>query len=147
MLNKNDFTLERGLFALLRSHFRTDPWKLPVVVETVEPFQRPNLHLTIEELLAAVDPPPGLVGMVTPDHTHGPSLSKLSRPASAAPFEEGPVEYLDVPLADDCRLTCVKQGLYLFKADGHPIALLVSEPPFFRPGGEIRAEVMAADRE
>src|SRR5262249_7199075 len=134
---------ESALHARLRDHFGTDPAKLPVVAQTVETYARPNLHLTIEELTAGIDPPPSLVGVITPDHSYAPTLAKLSRPLSATPFEEGPVEYLDVLLADDRRLACVKQGLYLFRADGRPVALLITEAMLFRPTEGVKVEVMA----
>jgi cell division protease FtsH len=138
---------EPALLGRLRRHFGTDPAGLPVVVENFDSFQRPNLHLTVEALLAGSDPPPVLVGMVVPDHSYGPSLSKLSRPTTAAHFEEGPVEFVDIPLGDERRLACVRQGLYLFRADGHPIAMLVTEASFYRPDSGFKAEVMAPDQE
>src|SRR5579885_1623673 len=115
------------LFVRLRYHFGTDPGKLPVVEQTFEAYDRANLHLTTEELLAGSDPPPTLVGVVVPDRFSGVSLAKLSRPATARGYEEGPVEYVDVALADNQRLGCVKQGLYLFREGGRPAVLLVAE--------------------
>jgi hypothetical protein len=138
---------EPALYARLRKHFGTDPAQLPVVAEEFEAYNRANLHLAVEEVLAAADAPPDLAGVITPEHSYGPSLAKLSRPASAMPFEPGPVEYVDVPLGDDRRLSCVKQGLYLFRVEGRPVALLITEPPMFRPGGGPKAEVMAHDRD
>ena len=139
--------LEPALYARLRDHFGTEPARLPVVTGTFQTFDRPNLHLAIEALLAGVDTPPAPVGVVTPEHSYGPSLAKLSRPTTAAPFEEGPVEYADVQLDEGRRLACLKQGLYLFRAAGRPVALLVSEPEMFRPDGGPKVEVMAPDRE
>jgi hypothetical protein len=139
--------MEPALLARLRRHFGTDPAGLPVVIENFESFQRPNLHLTIEKLLAGTTPPPNLIGMVMPEHSHGPSLSKFSRPVTAAAFEEGPVEYVDTPLGDERRLACVKQGLYLFHDDGRPVAMLVADASIFRPDGGFKAEVMALDQE
>jgi AAA+ superfamily predicted ATPase len=137
---------EPALLARLRQHFGTDPASLPVVVENFESFQRPNFHLTVENLLAEKTPAPVLVGMVIPEHSQGPSLSKFSRHATAAAFEEGPVEYVDTPLGDERRLACVKQGLYLFSADGQPVAMLVADASLYRLDGGFKAEVMALDR-
>ncbi len=103
--------------------------------------------MTTEELLAGSDPPPTLVGVVVPDRFSGVSLAKLSRPATARGYEEGPVEYVDVALADNQRLGCVKQGLYLFREGGRPAVLLVAEEETYRPEKSLRAAVMAADRE
>jgi hypothetical protein len=137
---------EPVLYARLRDHFGTDPAELPVVAQDFQDYNRPNLHLAVEEVLAGADGPPALLGVVTPEHSFGPTLAKLSRPASAMAFEPGPVEYVDVDLGGDRRLACVKQGVYLFRAEGRPVALLLTEPPMFRPDGGPKAEVMAPDR-
>jgi cell division protease FtsH len=134
-----------ALFNRLRKHFGTDPAKLPVVEQKFQAYQRANLHLTVEELLRDWSPAPALLGIVLPYEHMGVSLGKLSRPATAKHYEEGPVQYEDVQLADDQKLACVKQGLYLFRDGGRPVALLVSEAD--RYFGGINAEVMAPDRD
>jgi hypothetical protein len=135
-----------ALFARLRRHFGTDPARLPVVEQQFQTYEWANLHLTIGELVGKSDPPPALVGVVLPYQHMGVSLAKLSRPATAKGYEEGPVGYVDVQLADDQRLACVKQGLYTFRDEGRPLALLIAEPEHFY-SNQIRVEVMAADRE
>jgi hypothetical protein len=44
---------EPGFLTRLRAHFDTDPAALPVVEQDFAIYDRPNLHLTVEELLAA----------------------------------------------------------------------------------------------
>ncbi|HVL11588.1 MAG TPA: AAA family ATPase [Gemmata sp.] len=134
-----------ALFTRLRGHFGTDPAKLPVIEQKFQFYDRANLHLTVEELLAKAGPH-SLVGVVLPHEYSGVSLAKLSRPATAKGYEEGPVEYVDVQLADDQRLACVRQGLYTCRDDGKPVALLVSESERFYSTG-ITVEVMASDRD
>ena len=136
-----------ALFARLRRHFGVDPAKLPVVEQMFPGYDRANLHLTLGELLAGSKPPSALVGVVLPNQYSGVSLAKLSRPATARGYEEGPVEYLDVQLADDQRLACVKQGLYTFHDDGRPIALLLAEEETYRSEKGLHVAVMAVDRE
>ncbi|AMV23686.1 ATP-dependent zinc metalloprotease FtsH [Gemmata sp. SH-PL17] len=135
-----------ALFTRLRKHFGTDPAKLPVIEQTFQSYDRANLHLTIEELLAGADP--ALVGVVLPNLYSGVSLARLARPTTGKEYEEGPVEFVDVQLANDQRLACVKQGLYTFRDDGHPVALLLTEEDrrAFRDRG-LQVEVMAPDRE
>ena len=77
---------------------------MPVVEQAFSGYERANLHLTVEELVAKSDPPAELVGVVLPSQFVGVSLAKLSRPATAKDYEAGPVEYADVQLADDQRL-------------------------------------------
>ena len=134
-----------ALFNRLRKHFGTDPVNLPVIGQKFQNYQRANLHLTIEEILASSGPS-ALIGVVLPHEYSGVSLAKLSRPATARGYEEGPVEYVDVQLADNQKLACVKQGLYTLRDGGRPVALLISEPDRYYADG-ISVEVMAADRE
>ncbi|HJZ56213.1 MAG TPA: AAA family ATPase, partial [Gemmataceae bacterium] len=135
-----------ALFARLWNHFGTDPAGLPVIEQEFHGYERANLHLTIGELVAASSLPPVLVGVVLPSQYSPVSLAKLSRPETAKGYEEGPVQYLDVQLADDQRLACVKQGLYTFRDDGRPAALLVTEPAHVFMD-QIPVAVMACDRE
>jgi len=135
-----------ALFTRLSKHFGTDPAKLPVIEQTFETYRRANLHLTIEELLVSSKPPMALVGIVLPYHYSGVSIAKLSRPTTAQGYEDGPVEYVDVQLADNQKLACVKQGLYTFREGDQPVALLIAEPERYYSGG-IQTEVMALDRE
>src|SRR5262249_44522809 len=120
---------EPALFAGLRDHFGTDPAKLPVVEQSFQHYHRPNLHLAVEEMLAEPGRTPSFIGIVVSQQSDNVTLAKLSRPRSAAAFDEGPVEYADVALAGGRRLACVKRGLYRFRDGDTPVALLVAENP------------------
>src|SRR5262245_61861495 len=135
-----------ALFTRLRKHFGTDPAKLPVVEQNFPAYDRANLHLTVEELLADSEPRPELVGVVLPHQYSGVSLAKLTRPSTAKGYEEGPVEYVDVQLADEQRLACVKQGLYTFRQEGAPLALLLVEEETYRTEKGVQVAVMAPTR-
>lgn len=130
------------LFSRLHNQFGGDPAKLPVIEQVYGFYDRANLHLAIEELADAADDKPALVGIVMTEDYHSVSLSKLSRPATAESYDEGPVEYIDEPLPNGQRMSCVKRGLYLFRIDGKPHALLISEQQYSRSPG-IVAEIMA----
>jgi hypothetical protein len=130
----------------LRGHFGCEPATLPVLEQSFELYERPNLHLALEELLSEPRRQAELVGMVALQHYSMPTLAHLSREKSAAAFDEGPVEYVDVGLPDDRQLACVKQGLYLVHEDGRPLALLVREDHPFRSRG-IAAEVLGTERD
>src|SRR5262245_44451665 len=137
---------EPTLLRRLRDHFDCEPATLPVLEQGFELYERPNLHLAIEELLAGPGREAELVGVVVLQHYHPPTLAHLSRERSAQQFDEGPVEYVDVGLPDDRRLACVKQGLYLVGEEGRPLALLVREDQPFMSRG-IAVEVMASERD
>ncbi len=129
----------------LRTHFGCEPSGLTVVEQSFAFYERPNLHLAIEDLLSKPRCGAALVGIVVPEEYHSVSLSKLSRDATARSFDEGPVEYADVALAGERRLACVKRGLYLFQDQSQPVVMLVSEQQYTRTPG-IVVEAMALDR-
>lgn len=93
------------MLALLRSHFGTDPSSLPVVEQDFAGYNRANLHLSIADLL-----PPGedyqLLEIVPRHEYESINLPKLSRRETSPQYQRGPVEYLDVPLADNRTLGC-----------------------------------------
>jgi hypothetical protein len=130
----------------LRKHFNGDPADFPVVEQQFDLHDRPNLHLAIEELLAGPDRSAKLLGVLSGDEYRSPSLGRLSRRASAKQFEQGPVEYIDLPLPGDKHLACVKSGLYLVDDEGKPLALLVTKPPHAHPP-VVQVEVMASERD
>jgi cell division protease FtsH len=109
-------------------------------------YERPNLHLAVEDLLGEPDRRAEVVGVVVAEEYHGVSLARLSGESSSAHFEEGPVEYADVPLPGEQHLACIKRGLYLVREEDQPLALLVSEQQYSRSPG-ITVEVMAPQRD
>src|SRR5258707_7217804 len=96
------------LLGQLRRHFKSDPARNPVVEETFDFHERPNLHLAIEELLKEPDRPPVLIGIVVPEEYRSVTLSKLSAERASKEFLEGPVEFVDVEVGMGRRLACVK---------------------------------------
>lgn len=134
------------LFKLLRDHFDADPAALPVLEQTYAYYERANLHLAIDELAKTADGPTTLAGIIVNEDYYSVGLSKLSRPASAENYDLGPVEYVDEPLPNGLRLSCVKRGLYLFRIGDMPLALLISERQHSRSPG-LFAEIMAPARD
>lgn len=128
----------------LRKHFGGDPAELPVVELQFQMHDRPNLHLAIEELTA--DSSVQLLGVVSHDEYHGPSLARLSRDVLARRFEVGPVEYADVQLPGGKNLACVKGGLYFIRERDKPLAVLLAIPPHSHPP-VLQVQVMAGDRD
>lgn len=134
-----------ALLARLRKHLGMDPAKLTVLEQEFAVYERPNLHLAIEELLQELPPEVDLVGVV-PHHDYQTArLARLCREATAREYDEGPVEYSDTPLADGRQLACVRCGLYLLRTGGGPIALLVTQDRYYRE--RIIVEAMGTDRE
>jgi hypothetical protein len=126
--------------------FGCDPATLPVVEQQFAPYERANLHLAIAEMLADPRRRSELLGVIVLEEYRGASLARLSRPASAKSYDQGPVEYADVPLPGERHLGCVKNGLYLIREDDRPLAVLLTESP--RPWQpQIGVEVMAPERD
>ena len=134
------------LLRRLRKHFDAEPADLPVVEQHFDLYDRPNLHLAIEEMRADPKRPAELLGVLGRDEYHSPSLGRLSRDASDKQFEQGPVQYVDVSLPGGRHLACVKSGVYLVHDDDQPLALLVTMPVHHHPPG-LQVEVMAPERE
>jgi hypothetical protein len=140
--SKTDPTLLRRL----RKHFGTDPAELPIVEQPFADYERPNLHLALQELLAEPGRRAEQIGILILDQYREARLAELTRAASAKRFEEGPVKYVDVPIAGGHQLACVKRALYLFRDGDEPAALLLGESAYsHRPG--LFVEVMAAGKE
>lgn len=133
------------LYAMLRSHFGTDPSHLPVIEQEFQEYHRPNLHLSLQEMIPA-DGDVRLTGVVTSHVYDTVTLSKLSRNETARQYQRGPVEYRETPLADNRTLACVNRGLYLFNEDSVPIALLLVQDPH-RHTQAIQVSIMSSDRE
>jgi cell division protease FtsH len=133
------------LLQRLERHFRNDPATLPVVEQHFAVYERPNLHLAIEELIRSMDAHFELTGIVSYEEYNRASLARLSRKGSAKHFDRGPVEYVDVALHGDQRLACVKNGLYLFHDERQPLALLLEQEQHWSQN--LLVEVMAPDRE
>src|SRR5437016_153714 len=124
MARKKRLVKRHSLLPRLRKHLGADPATLPVLEQNFATYERPNLHLAIEEILQELTDPHELVGIVAQIQYDLPRLSKLSRESTARYYETGPVEYTDVPLADGRHLACVKGGLYVLRDVDSPLVLL-----------------------
>jgi cell division protease FtsH len=134
------------LLQLLRDHFNQEPSTLPVVEQKFAFYERPNLHLAMEELLAGSGSQARLVGIVELEEYREATLAKLSRPVSAHRYDEGPVEYVDVQLPGNQSLACIKKGLYLVREGNEQFAMLLGENHYAWPP-RVTVQVMAPERD
>jgi len=111
---------EPALLRRLRRHFDTDPAELPIVEQEFAVYQRPNLHLALEETFAEPRRRAEQIGVLILEQYREARLAELTRATSAKRFDEGPVKYIDVPIASGRRLACVKRALYLFRVEDKP---------------------------
>ena len=142
MANKKRPVRRTGLYWRLHKHLAQYPGKLAVFEQTFEAYERPNLHLAIEELLQELKEKVERLGVLTQHEYDSARLAKMARAATAKNYESGSVEYTDVPLADGRLLACIKRALFLIREPAGALALLVEKD---HHQGSIIVEVMAAD--
>jgi hypothetical protein len=129
----------------LRRHLRVDPATLPVLEQSFAVYERPNLHLALEEVFRETQAGVDSTGIVSEHDYYLLRLAKLAQKSTSRRYHTGPVEYADVALADGRHLACVRSGLFLLYDETVPIALLVDEDRIRRSG--VSVEVMAPERE
>ena len=76
-----------GLLWRLRRHLQADPGKLAVLEQTFQGYERPNLHLAIEELLKEMPEKPQQMGVLTQHEYDSARLAKMSRASTG--WEDG----------------------------------------------------------
>lgn len=138
---------------LLREHFSAEPAAFPVVAEKFDASEHPNLQRAIESYLAAPGRSSRLVG-VTGDQAFAygmVGLSQLIMPAKSGLWggmnvTEGPVQYVNIAVADDKVAACVQCGLYLVSDNERRLAVLVRGPSEMGISRHVFFEVMASDR-
>jgi cell division protease FtsH len=132
-----------SLIQQLQKHLGSNAAESPVVRQDFEVYERPNLHLAIEELVGknGQRAPLGVV-----ERDYNVTLARLVSEASANDFARGPVEFVDVELGSKDRLACVKRGVYLINDGGdNNLAILVATQTDSYPP-KILIEVMARER-
>lgn len=134
------------------AHLATDPSVLPVVSETFDPAEHPNLQLALDAWLAEAGRGGELLGVISEHQRYmGLSLTGLiaqPRPGfmGPPPPELGPVEYVNVELADGAVLPCIQAGLYLLRDGETRLALAVNGPIEQGPRPSVRVEALAPER-
>jgi len=135
----------------LRTHFGREPNTLPVVSESFETYEHPNLQTAIDEYLSQPGRSAEIVGIISPNKFMGLGLADLVAPGGPALFgqgqaTEGPVEYVNITLESERVMTCVNCGLYLVSDGDGRLAVLVRNASGFRPLQRLDVEVMAGQR-
>ena len=145
-------TQESVFVRRLTDHFGATPATLPIIAETFEKHEHPNVHLALEDYLARDGRSADLLGFLGSQPYMSASLSDLVAPPSkglmgGTPIGEGPVQYVNIPLGGDQVLTCVQRGLYLIKDGLRRLAVLVGAGNDFHPWHQqVKLEAMAPDR-
>lgn len=140
-----------GFHGLLRAHFGVDPQSLPIVAESFDPNEHPNLHLAMESYLNQPGRSAELHGVAGEHAYPGVSLSGLVRPAEDNLFEVrsfsvGPIQYVNIAVDDDV-LACVQVGLYLVRDGDERFAVLVRGPMDIGYRSKAQVEVLGRTKE
>lgn len=136
----------------LREHFGAEPATQPVVSETFDSTDHPNLQIALDAYLGEAGRSFTLVGIISEQKKYmGIGLSDLLMPArgglmGAGGPMEGPVEYVNFDLDTGRVLTCVQSGLYLIGEGERRLAVLVSGPSRQDMRQKLRVEAMATER-
>ena len=140
---------EPELRARIREHIGVEPVALPIVAEGFDTSEQPNLQLALDAWLADDGRSGELLGIIS-DHRRymGLSMSELLAPGRGPmmgppPPAPGPVEFVNITLADGRVLQCIQAGLYLLRDGDEPIAATISGPVEQGPRREVRVEVTA----
>jgi hypothetical protein len=148
--------MPKDLRQKIHDHMGKDPSTLPIVTEQFDKYNQPNLQVALNRLTSRDGWSTRILGIQAGfwNNITGTTLSNLVAPASMASMvgfggaKEGPVQYLNIDVAEKEKLACVQGGLYLI--DGPTkLCLLLRQQSMMDFGGasSIHLDVMALDRD
>lgn len=135
---------------LLKEHFGAEPRTLPVIAESFEVADHPNVHRAVEAFSNAAGRTREVHGVTKEHDFEGISMTDLLKSGGnfmgMGGVTSGPVTYTNVPLHDGATLACTRTALLLVKDGPDPVAIL------FYSGGhafnrQLKLELMARTRE
>jgi hypothetical protein len=130
----------------LRKHLGADPTRLPVVTEEFPLFDYANVQVAVDELFAWPGYDVELVGVAAPNkRMTAIELSDLL--SGHMSLSEGPVDYVNVHLAGERVLRCVRFGLYLVTSAEGRLAVFIAGTAEHTPMPMVRVEVMSTPDE
>jgi hypothetical protein len=135
----------------IQAHLGVEPAHLPVLAEEYDNFERPNLQVALDEYMSRPGRQADLVGVgAETKHYVSMSLSNLlsfGTHPNRPPLTEGPVDYVNVHLANDRVLSCVQLGVYLLSDGDKRLVIVVAGPTAHGPRQKLGVEVAAAQAE
>jgi hypothetical protein len=140
---------EAPFLRILRDHLRQDPGALPVVALNVAGYEHASLQLALDALVREPDVELAQQLGIRGEHRRlgEISLSGLTVDARSGAFEPGPVDFVDLEVDVDRRLTCIDTGLLLVHVGGEAFAVLIRAPDPRQGQSQVKVEAMGADRE
>jgi DNA polymerase III delta prime subunit len=140
---------ESPLLDRMQAHMGSDTASLPVMSEEYDTFEHPNIQLALEDYLSR----PGIsadlvgVGVENKKFSNFGLAEFLVWRSPVVPLREGPVDYVNVHLADDRILPCVDYGLYFITEGEKRLIVLVRGATEHSSRAKLRVEVVAQQSE
>ncbi len=147
------FGHKKQIVEKIKDHLGGDPATYPILSEEFEIWNHPNLHLALESYTSSAGRSVKLLGIQGGILNFGGiSLAEIVTPKTMAGFaglggaKEGPVQYMNVDLADGKKLACVQGALYL--VSGEPKHVFLMRPQGLKLGGGAGTvlDVLTADK-
>lgn len=133
------------LLTTLTDHLGAPAESLPVVVEEIPPHRFVDVDILMAEITGE-DTDSRLVGIGGGDQRHHQSLSDMLQQSRLYPqFPQSQPDYTNLAVGPDEQRQAVALGLWLFRAGGHPLAVLQRDanPRYGRQSASL--EVLAGD--
>jgi hypothetical protein len=131
----------------LREHFGAELRTLPIVTESFDAHEHPNVHAAIDAFLTSEGRTAELMGVSSDVQWMEITFSQLitgGTPGSPMAVADGPVQYVNLSLREGEVMTCVQRGLYLIRDGDERMALLVRGPSDLGRR-QVSLEVMSRD--
>jgi hypothetical protein len=132
---------------LLEEHLGCSPLDLPIVSETFQKFEHPNVQRALDAILSR----PGCehtvhgVSMMHKQHSGLHITDLISDSWSGQSAQRGPVEYATIALDEGNVATCIQSGIMLI-ARGEERLIVVVQDTGRMGRGSILVEVMAKEK-
>lgn len=132
---------------LVEAHLGVDPSELPVVIDNLDPVERPNLQLALDVVAGRHDGTT-VVGL-PPElrHYHDFSIASMLSGTFRGPSEPVPPSFDALPVDVDRTLPCVIAGVWLLWHQDVPVVVGAFPSETRGPASAThRLEIFAADR-
>jgi ATPase family associated with various cellular activities (AAA) len=139
----------------IKEHFGEDPINLALVTQGFAKTSHADVYLAVEDYVKGAGRKAQMMGLQGGGIVNfkTPALSELIQAGTPASmfglggFKVGPVQFINISLAEGRTLACVQTGLYLIEGGGPRLAVLLrSEDFMFTGSGSISLEVLAKER-
>jgi hypothetical protein len=131
----------------LEDHLGADPTALPVLVETLPPYELANIQAAMDAYLAEPDASDELIGISGSGREHQGFADLIDGARRHGQFGLGAVDYTGVSIGVGRERACVSYGLYLISAGESRIAALIRLSTHRRGQQELLIEVLGVDAE